>query len=164
MSACADVTVVVSEQSGFQGLGQLLCREPERGPDTVQVVVAPPELHRQVITTPDHDASLTGEIRAPASAIAPMPLDERRVIAARAMLELARPHAVVNLGIGMPEVRAAPMGHPLGLPLAPKAWHGCPPSSTWALACRRCGRPPGPLTGLRSCHCQCTSLPCANHN
>ena len=69
------------------------------------VVVAPPELHRQVITTPEHDASLTGEIRAPASHIAPMALDERRIIAFRAMQELARPHCIVNLGIGMPEVQ-----------------------------------------------------------
>ena len=80
-------------------------RKPDAQADSaVQVVVAPPELHRQAMAAPEHDASLTGEIRAPASHIAPMTLDERRVIAARGMLELARPHALVNLGIGMPEV------------------------------------------------------------
>jgi hypothetical protein len=70
-------------------------------------VVAPPELHRQTISTPIHDASLTGEIRAPASAIAPMRLDERRIIGHRAMLELDTPNLIVNLGIGMPEVLCA---------------------------------------------------------
>lgn len=71
----------------------------------MQIVVAPAELHRQTITMPGHDASLTGEIRAPAGHILPMKLDERRIIGHRAMLELTRPHTVVNLGIGMPEVR-----------------------------------------------------------
>jgi hypothetical protein len=57
---------------------------------------------------PAHDASLTGEIRAPASHIQPMVLDERRIIAYRAMLEIGRPHTIVNLGIGMPEVGGTP--------------------------------------------------------
>ena len=84
----------------------MIATATKSGPGTPQIVVAPPELHRQTISTPVHDPSLSGEIRAPASAIAPMRLDERRVIAHRAMLELDRPHAIVNLGIGMPEVRA----------------------------------------------------------
>lgn len=70
---------------------------------SLQIVVAPAELHRQTITMTGHDASLTGEIRAPASHIQPMPLDERRIIGHRAMLEISRPHCIVNLGIGMPE-------------------------------------------------------------
>ena len=45
-----------------------------------------------------------GEVRAPISAIAALPMNERKVIAHRAMLMIDRPHAIVNLGIGMPEV------------------------------------------------------------
>ena len=83
--------------------------------------MAPLELHRQTISTPIHDASLTGEIRAPASHIAPMRLDERRIIGHRAMLELDAPNLIVNLGIGMPEVRppphwSAPCCHAEGMP------------------------------------------------
>ena len=69
----------------------------------MQIVVAPLDKHRQVLSAPQHDASLSGEIRAPASHIRPMPMDERRIIGHRAMLEITRPHLLINLGIGMPE-------------------------------------------------------------
>lgn len=36
----------------------------------------------------------------------PLGLGPRRVIAHRAMLEIDCPHAIINLGVGMPEVRA----------------------------------------------------------
>ena len=45
-----------------------------------------------------------GEVRAPISSIAALPMNERKVIAHRAMLMIDQPHAIVNLGIGMPEV------------------------------------------------------------
>ena len=70
----------------------------------MQIVVAPLDKHQQVLSA-QHDASLSGEIRAPASHIRPMPLDERRIIGHRAMLEITQPHLLINLGIGMPEVR-----------------------------------------------------------
>ena len=69
----------------------------------MQIVVAPLDKHQQVLAA-QHDASLSGEIRAPASHIRPMLLDERRIIGHRAMLEITQPHLLINLGIGMPEV------------------------------------------------------------
>jgi propionate CoA-transferase len=69
------------------------------------VVVAQPENHRQTYGTL-HSAAFSGQLRVPLDRIAPMPLDERKIIARRAALELP-PGGVVNLGIGMPEGVAA---------------------------------------------------------
>ena len=49
-----------------------------------------------------YSAAFAGEIKVPMSAIAPMPMSERKIIARRAAMEL-KANAVVNLGIGMPE-------------------------------------------------------------
>jgi len=65
------------------------------------VVLAQPENHRQTYAT-QHSGALSGQIRVPMDRIAPLPLDERKVIARRAAMELP-PGGVVNLGIGMPE-------------------------------------------------------------
>jgi len=65
------------------------------------VVVAEPEYHWQTFST-RYDAGYSGELRVPAGSIAPMPLDERKIIARRAAMEL-QANSVVNLGIGMPE-------------------------------------------------------------
>ena len=71
----------------------------------MQIVVAPPELHPQTLAPPlAYDGSLSGEWRRPLSDIEGLPLNERAVIAHRAMLEIDTPNAVVNLGVGMPEV------------------------------------------------------------
>ncbi|NKX43734.1 acyl CoA:acetate/3-ketoacid CoA transferase [Roseicyclus persicicus] len=69
------------------------------------VVVAPPELHMQTYRTAFSHA-FTNRIRPPAGEIAPMPLDERKVIARRCAFELPV-NGVINLGIGMPEGVAA---------------------------------------------------------
>ncbi len=49
-----------------------------------------------------YNASYTGIIKVPVNTVAPMELDERKIIARRAVKELV-PNAIVNLGIGMPE-------------------------------------------------------------
>lgn len=64
------------------------------------VVLGQPENHMQSITT-QFNPALCGDAKVPVSSLAPMPLDERKVIARRAALEL-REGAVTNLGIGIP--------------------------------------------------------------
>ncbi|APV51935.1 acyl CoA:acetate/3-ketoacid CoA transferase [Betaproteobacteria bacterium GR16-43] len=64
------------------------------------VVVGQPANHRQTIAT-QFNPALCGDIQVPAGSLSPMPLDERKVIARRAALELAS-GAITNLGIGVP--------------------------------------------------------------
>jgi propionate CoA-transferase len=65
------------------------------------VVLAKPELHWQTFGT-HYSAGFSGEVRVPANAVPPLPLDERKIIARRAAMEL-KANSVVNLGLGMPE-------------------------------------------------------------
>lgn len=69
------------------------------------VVISRPENHLQTYATP-YSAAFSGQLRVPVDRIEPMVLDERKIIARRAALELP-PGGVVNLGIGMPEGVAA---------------------------------------------------------
>lgn len=65
------------------------------------VVVANPENHMQTYATP-YNPAYSGELKVPLKSIKQLPLNERKVIARRASLEL-RPYQVINLGIGVPE-------------------------------------------------------------
>lgn len=71
------------------------------GPLVDCVVVSRPENHVQTYATP-YNHAFSGELRVPMDQQPTMPLDERKVIARRAALELPV-GGVVNLGIGMPE-------------------------------------------------------------
>ncbi len=69
------------------------------------IVLATAENHHQTFGTV-YSPGFSGELRVTAEARAPMPLDERKIIARRAALELPS-GGVINLGIGMPEGVAA---------------------------------------------------------
>ncbi len=65
------------------------------------VVAEKPEYHMQTFAT-GFSAAYAGDEQVALSAMAPMPLCERKIIARRALMEL-KEGDVVNLGIGMPE-------------------------------------------------------------
>ncbi len=69
------------------------------------VVAQKPEHHQQTFAV-GYNPAYTAELKVPLTEIAPLALDERKIINRRAAFEL-RPNAIVNLGIGMPEGLAA---------------------------------------------------------
>jgi len=69
------------------------------------VVVAGAEQHWQTFAQ-HYNPAFSAEIKVPAAAIAAMEMNERKIIARRAAMEL-KVNGVVNLGIGMPEGVAA---------------------------------------------------------
>ena len=65
------------------------------------VVVSQPENHWQTSGS-QYSPAFSCEFKVPSASVAPLEMDERKIIARRAAFEL-RPNMVVNLGIGMPE-------------------------------------------------------------
>ncbi|MCK8817653.1 acyl CoA:acetate/3-ketoacid CoA transferase [Natroniella sulfidigena] len=66
------------------------------------VVVAKDAKNHMQSFAEDYNPAYTGEVKVPLESIKPLALNERKVIARRAAMELT-PNAVVNLGIGVPE-------------------------------------------------------------
>lgn len=97
------VIVQVEEVVSYGCLDTRLIRLPGIYVDAV--VVAEPGHHMQTFGT-QYNPAFSGEIRVPLDALAPLPMSERKIIARRSAMELI-PHAVTNLGIGMPEGVAA---------------------------------------------------------
>ena len=64
------------------------------------VVIGRTENHMQTMGT-QYNRAFTGDVRVPAHSLPRLPLDERKIIARRAAVELAH-GAIVNLGIGVP--------------------------------------------------------------
>ncbi|MCI8949624.1 MAG: acyl CoA:acetate/3-ketoacid CoA transferase [Lachnospiraceae bacterium] len=50
----------------------------------------------------EYNPALTGDLKMPVDAIPPMPLDQRKVVARRAAMELKK-GSIINLGFGMPD-------------------------------------------------------------
>ena len=65
------------------------------------IVIARKENHQQTFAE-DYNPAYSGEEKIPGTRIEPLPLNERKIVARRAAMELT-PGAIVNLGIGMPE-------------------------------------------------------------
>ncbi len=65
------------------------------------IVVAKKENHQQTFAEDDNPA-YSGEVKIPGTRIEPLPLNERKIVARRAAMELT-PGAIVNFGIGMSE-------------------------------------------------------------
>jgi len=65
------------------------------------VVIAEPDHHMQTYGT-HYNPAYSGEVRIPLKTLPPLPLDERKVIARRAAMELAA-NSIINVGIGMPD-------------------------------------------------------------
>lgn len=67
------------------------------------VVVTPTQEFTLSPGSDRHDCTLSGNRRAPASAVEPITEVVKKVMAHRAVMEIPKPSAVVNLGVGLPE-------------------------------------------------------------
>ncbi len=68
----------------------------------VDAIVVADEENRKQSWTVTYDPAFVGDLKVPVNSIAPIPMNERKIIARRAAMELI-PGSTVNLGIGLPE-------------------------------------------------------------
>jgi len=99
------VIVQVKNLAKAGTLNPRLVRIPGPLVDVVVVSKEPQKYHWQTGGT-FYSPVFAGNEKVPMQSLPPLPLNEKKVIARRAILEL-RPYAVVNLGIGAPEAVAA---------------------------------------------------------
>lgn len=98
--------IVIAQVERIAAKGSLKSKEVKiPGVLVDYVVVAKPENHMQTYAT-QYSPVLSGEIKIDIQARKGLVLDERKIIARRAAMELA-PFDVINLGIGVPEGVAA---------------------------------------------------------
>lgn len=105
---------ILSMAQGAKNHGGIVIAQVERIVETIPqrlvkvphisvdyVVVANPENHWQTFAE-RYNPAVSGEFRIPPELVERKPLDARKIIGRRGLLEIA-PNSVVNLGIGMPE-------------------------------------------------------------
>lgn len=93
------VIVQVEDIVEYGSLDTRLVRIPGIYVDAI--VKGDPQYHRQTNATP-YNPAFSGEVRIPVAGIKPMEMSVRKIIARRSAFEMV-PHAVINLGVGMPE-------------------------------------------------------------
>ncbi|MBD3376364.1 acyl CoA:acetate/3-ketoacid CoA transferase [candidate division KSB1 bacterium] len=109
----ASAMAMAAHNSGGKVLVQVKEIVPKGSLDA-RLVIIPGIFVDHVLCNPDqwqtyegeYNPAFSGEKRIPLNSLAPLPLDQRKVIARRAALEL-KPELVVNLGFGMPDGVAA---------------------------------------------------------
>jgi len=99
-AARASGGIVIAQVKRLAETGSLNPREVVIPGVSVDLVVVDPD-QRQTVSS-EFDPSLSGTIRRPASRLPNFALDERKVVARRAALEL-RPGMAINVGVGIPD-------------------------------------------------------------
>lgn len=96
------IVIAQVKRLSSEPLNPQLVRLPGILVDYLVVVGDDPQLHAMTFGEA-HNPAYTGEARAPEHAREVLPLDARKIVQRRALLEVARHHPrVVNLGVGMP--------------------------------------------------------------
>jgi propionate CoA-transferase len=94
--------VVIAQVKRLAQAGSLPGKQVKVPHTMVDHIVVHPNQWQSVES--EYNPAYSGEVRVPVSSLPVMELDERKVIARRATLELVRlPRAVLNLGVGMPD-------------------------------------------------------------